>query len=389
MPKQKPKSTAKTQKVPKAIISTPIKDEPSQRVADSKRSAIAPTADMGFEVLIEDEDLVSAQMDIDSAEETEPAVPESTPASTVSSVASECLRSPLKQEGAQYNGNGVPKTEYPSFVSVQRQRKCQSSFQQKESPWNATAGQFGGLPAEPIQKPFLKRGSTTHTRLPSSNPISMSAGHRASVPYQGEISSRYPSTGNQTYNGVFGPSEHRHINFAQSTGQQPRTLSNTSVYPLNSTRRSVASKPMSFSGSSSGFAGLPSKDLWQISSDHSNGRQIGMSGSIYTDNADPDAFLTSCPSDVTSSFGSENSNKSFESGLQINNPGGSLLPQVQPNQQALDAEFRQYYPTYLTSNFDALSFEPGASDHTPLFPTDYSAGVESKFAPYSQEPRYP
>lgn len=373
-----PKPTAKAPKVPKAITVTPIKDEPSQRVADSKHSAKAPTADMGLEAAIEG-DPVPTQMDTDSIEETKP---------TLSSVPSECLSLQHKQEAAQYNGDGLPKTESPSFVSVQRQRHFPSSIPQEEGPWHTTTDQFGGLPVEYSPRSSRKRGLLAHTRPSSFKPVLMSRGQRAPVPYQGGISSRYSPTESQLRNGILSPSEHREMSVAHNTGQQPRTLSNAPAYPLSSTRRLVAPKPMSFSGSSSGFAGLPSDYLWQASSDHSNARQLGSSGPIYTDGADPNALLTPYPSDVTSSFGSDDSDSTLGGGLQMNNLSGLSGPQVQADRQALDAEFRQYYPTYLTSNFSALSVEPGPSDHAPLFPFDYSTGVECRFTPYSQEPRY-
>lgn len=72
----------------------------------------------------------------------------------------------------------------------------------------------------------------------------------------------------------------------------------------------------------------------------------------------------------------------------MNNLRGLSQSQVQAHQQAMDMGFRQQYPTYITSNFGNLSIEPGASDQSPLFPADYSVGMESKFVNYSQEPHY-
>jgi len=383
-----PKPTAKTPKISKTITATPIKDEPSQGVTDGPRSAKAPTADMKTEKLIEEEDSIATQMEVDTTDETKSTVPECTPASTVSCVASDGRSLQPKPKAPHHNETGVLTIESPSCLSVQRQRSGKSSLPSEEISWHSSTDHLGGLPLERIQHPSRKRESVAHTRPYSNKPTLIAGGLAASVPYQGESSTCYTLTENQLRNEYLHPGEHCQMNVAHIPGQQPRTLSHPFVHPLSSPRRPVAPKSMSFSGSSSGFAGLPSECMWQNTSENSSAQQYGISGPIYTDGADPNAPLPSYPPDVTSSFGSDYSDNSLGSGLQMNDLSGPTYSQVQANQRALDAEFRRYYPTYLTSNFNALSVEPGHFDHTPLLPTDYSVGAESRFNTYNQEPRY-
>lgn len=358
-----PKPPAKASKVPKATVGTLVKDEPSQRVAESKRTAQMPSDDLDLRLPITDEDLIGTQIDLNSAEDTKPVVLESTSASTASSIASEPVGLRPTQSWAPPSQSGITETGSASFVSVQRQWSPQSSFSRKRNLAHGPTSQSGGLPIERLRYPSRKLGMNAHTKS-------------------------VRSTENQPQDGVRGPSQHPPATLSHSLPQQAHTPSYAGTYLPGHPRRPAHPTPMSFSGSSSGLAGLPAENSWLTNSNLPSARQFGMTGSIYTDGADPNALLTSYPSDITSSFGSDYSDNSFGSGLQVNSLNDTSQPQIQANQQVMDAQFRQQYPTYLTSNFNTLSIQPGPSDYSSSFPVDYSMGLETKFTPFDQEPRF-
>lgn len=374
-----PKPPAKAPKVAKSIAAVAIKEELSPRITKDKRPAKITDKETHSKESIEGKQRILGQMDFESTDETEPtgsrSTPSSTVASTVSNFGSKRLSTKSVQQPAQTLKGVTPKIGSPP-ASIQGQCGRQAPTSRTNKASLATTTQFGGLPIERMQEPARKRASIAHAKA-SSKPLPMPTGQRTSVSNQTKSQSRSHSARFQPYSGFRGTSEHRQMRTTHGNHHLPMTLSNTPAFRHNQFQQAEAvPRQGTFSGSSSGFFGLP----WQTANDASSMQHYD---SVFTDGADPNAFLTTYPSDSTSSFGSDYFENSVGAGLSLSDTMEAPQSQMQAYQQALPTNIQQQYTTCIASNFDALSIQP---DPKYMFSSDYQMGMGTY--PYSQEHHY-
>lgn len=358
----------------KSIAAVAIKEEPSPRITNDRRQAKVSTKETDSEASIEEKQPIINQTESDSTDESERTLPRSTPSSATSNIGSKRLSTVSTQGLAQSMKGVTPKTTSPS-ITIQLQCSRQAST---SATCLAATSHLGGPTTERTQEPARKRPSLAQVKT-SSKSVPVSRGQRASVSNPTKTQSRSHQARYQPYNGFPGPSKHRHMTTTHNAHHLPKTLSNAPTYRHNPLQQTQSvSRPITFSGSSSGLSGLSSEIPWHAANNTSGMQHYG---AVYTDGADPNAFLTPYPLDLTSSFGSEYSDNSSGGGLSMSSTMGCSQSQMQANQQAIDAEYRQEYPTWMTSNFDALSIQPGPSKY--LFPADHQMGIGTNY--YGQE----
>ena len=120
---------------------------------------------------------------------------------------------------------------------------------------------------------------------------------------------------------------------------------------------------MSFSGSSSGLAGLPQDYSLRATRQPWIARQRNVKDPMLTEVVDAGDSSQSCGADGSSPFsndpfGTRLTECSFGSGFHgysWDDPSQTFLPQ---NQHAFEAEIQQRYSTYLPSGFNTLSLDP-------------------------------
>ena len=205
-----------------------------------------------------------------------------------------------------------------------------------------------------------------------------------------QISSALQARGNQKYN-----NNRRQPRVGRRTYPPPPTPSNSQSDMLSPSTPPSYPDYTAFSGSSSGVVGLTSKGLtpssqWQNTTELSRMRQFGampMNGhcQVYNERADPNAILTSCPSDVTSSFSSDHSGHSLSNELHISGLTQGVQSLYMPsNPGTVIPQLRNEFPTYLSTSFDTLPVQPGTQGYLPSYIPSSLTSYESIYSPYNQ-----
>lgn len=375
-----PKPPTKTQKTQKVEKREKIKKEPLPVEFDNGSGAEGSVADILTHATSEDEDPVAAQMDLESVDdeiETIPSMVSSAPTIEVT-------------QRPQWSGHQPPSNAMP-LIPVQRQWTGQaspmysrrSSALQLHQPTNM---QHHGLPHETTH-----RASSTRTTCPSEghsscDPHQIPEVLRSSLPYPGHSHPRMTSTeARRPYATLPGRNGRYQVKVPHRSRRPPTTPHNTPSDMLSPHAPSVPSNPMTFSGSSSGVSGLAPINPWQSTIETSNTRQIACAiGQVYNEGADPNALLTSYPSDITSSFGSDFSDSSFGSGLQMSGLSEPFQPNVTSSYEVVDRDLQEQYSTYVSSIFGTLSVQPGSQGYPSMYPQESTMSAENKFIPTAQ-----
>ena len=173
------------------------------------------------------------------------------------------------------------------------------------------------------------------------------------------------------------------MNFAQRALDSVKSPY-TSTSAVNSSRQAAALRPMTFSGSSSGLAGLPTDQPWPTTSKYWSNQRYDIDGSALNGSADPESLFLSYPSDVNGSFGSDLSDNYFEGGLGVDNRSEPFQTFLSSSEQALEAEFQRNYQTFLPSTLDTMSMASTHRDSSHTLQIGNLAALEENKVPIGQ-----
>ena len=152
----------------------------------------------------------------------------------------------------------------------------------------------------------------------------------------------------------------------------------SSFHPPNSKRQPVAFRPINFSGSSSGLAGLPLDHSWPTTNDLWGAQNYRTDLSVWKDGVDPGNLFPTYPSDVDTSLGDNLTETSLEGLREAHTWNQPLEMYLLQNQRTVEADVQPKYLQFQPSGLDSLSMRPGHQDDLAVFQSGLSTGTGGK-----------
>ena len=154
----------------------------------------------------------------------------------------------------------------------------------------------------------------------------------------------------------------------------------TSTPTIKPSRQAPACRPMTFSGSSSGLAGLPPDRSWLNTSNPWANHLYTFGGSALNGSNDPGSPSPSYALDVNASCGNGLSDIYFGGGggFSMDTRTEPFQSFASPTEHAFDANFQQQYETFLPSVFDHMSVVSSDQDTPNILQIDNSSTLENQ-----------
>ena len=354
-----PKPPGKTQQIPKPAVPQPAKEEQPQP-SPSDCTASRPIIDLKSTTTTEDDCLFTSKTEIGSEF--------STTASRASS------------SGFNSVGLGLGQNDNRSQLAETINLNLPFREHGLRQPYNGHSNLQGHRSQAAILKRFpasdesqlnRKRASLTPAETRKLEPSRVLQSYHSS---NGACGSSTEDLDNIEGDSLIG---YRHARPTQRSYHSDHTLS-SSIHPLNAKRQPVAFKPINFSGSSSGLAGLPLDHSWQTTNDLWGAQNYKTDLSIWKDGVGPGNLFPTYPSETDTSLGADFTETSLEGVRQMHTWDQPLEMYLFQNQRTVEADVQPKYLQFHSSGLDSLSMRPGHQDDLTVFQPDLSTGTGGK-----------
>ena len=335
-----------------------------------------PVANIGASISFQDERHAATQVDLDAEHEMESIIAGSTPASVISCDESGAIYHEFTPNSMRSSPQEVLISGRSSTVPIREplDRGCSNSrvcFQQDHTRM-ATIDHSDDLPFKQLPQTSRKRGSIVQrganssdwTQLLQSCPSNNTSFLSPSETHNSDQDFRRHDVYHQMEGGL--PSRYKH------------NAPSTSTHSVNPIGHSIACKPMTFSGSSSGLAGLPSDFSWQITNDPWTARHHEVNHPSLAGDVDTGAHLAPYTSDIDDSGGGDFSESYFGNEYQTNPWRQPVQEYSSANTKSLEADLQKQYLMYLPSNLKNFCLEPGDQRSLGVFPPVPSMGTNGQ-----------
>ena len=378
-----PRPSAKAQSVSETGSSVNVKREHSKEDSIKQYTYKAPVVAPGIEPHVEKENYVTTQMLNGWCHQTELGDTEGRPISAVSSIR-DAVNVQITRKEKPPMQCGMPITSPAASDPNQVNNQCSfaGDLTQHSETQRAMPKYLERLPVQRGPHAARKRALTARGNASQLNCDSLFQGKTKPQCAQGKTSAYRPGT--KLWQGD--------EKSAVQSGHFRTSVAGQYCLPIKNTRNcldgatnlprcSVAPKPMTFSGSSSGLAGLPPDDSWSTVSDFWNLGHYNFNNLRSTESFDPGTFtpdVDSYASGPCNTFSSDFTDSSCGGGLQL---GSWVQPlQSHPIESSISfgAGLQQQYSTSLLADVNTTSTESGSRGDSAFISTGLSISPGNK-----------